>query len=82
MTAPPPETTEPGAAPPAAPPLVVSRRWDQLGGRLTALVNARSVAEALGLDVRFVWPRGADSSVRAGGQRLGLSAATCSSTQA
>lgn len=37
---------------------MVARRWDQLGGRLNAIVNAASVAELLGLDFGFVWPRG------------------------
>lgn len=41
-------------------PLIVARRWDQLGGRLSAIVNARSIAEWLGLEFRFVWPRGLD----------------------
>jgi len=40
--------------------MVVARRWDQLGGRLGAIVNARSIAERLGLEFRFVWPRGID----------------------
>ena len=39
---------------------VVARRSDQLGGRLTAMVNATSIASANELDFRFVWPRGAD----------------------
>lgn len=43
--------------------LVVARRWDQLGGRLTAIANARSLAELLGREFRFVWPRGHDSAV-------------------
>ena len=37
-------------------PLVFARRSDQLGSRLIALVNAMAVAEALGLEFRFVWP--------------------------
>lgn len=37
--------------------LVVSDRWDSLGGRLVSLVNARAVASALGADFGFVWPR-------------------------
>lgn len=44
-------------------PLVVARRWDQLGGRLNAIVNAASLAEALGFEFRFVWPRGADLAI-------------------
>lgn len=44
-------------------PLVVARRWDQLGGRLSAIVNALSLAELFGLEFRFVWPRGADDVV-------------------
>lgn len=43
--------------------LVVARRWDQLGGRLTSMVNARSLAEWLGLEFRFVWPRGLDPAI-------------------
>ena len=39
-------------------PLVVARRWDQLGSRLTALVNARCLAERFDLPFAFVWPRG------------------------
>lgn len=37
--------------------IVVARRWDGLGGRLHAILNAWSVARALGLEFRFVWPR-------------------------
>jgi hypothetical protein len=44
------------------PPVVFSGRWDQLGGRLNALVNAMSVADAVGLEHRFIWPRGADQA--------------------
>ncbi len=36
---------------------VVAKRWDGLGGRLHAIMNAWSVARALGLEFRFVWPR-------------------------
>jgi hypothetical protein len=39
-------------------PIVVARRWDRLGGRLGAILNAWSVAHALGIDFRFVWPTG------------------------
>jgi hypothetical protein len=38
-------------------PIVVARRWDGLGGRLHAIMNAWSVARVLGLEFRFVWPR-------------------------
>lgn len=44
-------------------PLAVARRWDQLGARLGAIVNARSLAEAFQLEFRFVWPRGADVAI-------------------
>ena len=40
-------------------PIVIARRWDALGGRLNAILNAWSVARTLGLEFRFVWPRGA-----------------------
>jgi GDP-mannose 4,6 dehydratase len=43
--------------------LVIARRWDQLGGRLSAIVNARSIAEVLALEFRFIWPRGLDPAV-------------------
>ncbi|MGH6748933.1 MAG: hypothetical protein ACRECI_06400, partial [Methyloceanibacter sp.] len=36
--------------------LVVSNRWDGLGARLTSLANAWSLAQALGVEFRFVWP--------------------------
>jgi hypothetical protein len=36
---------------------VVTRRWDGLGGRLQALLNAWSVARSLEVDFRFAWPR-------------------------
>jgi hypothetical protein len=39
-------------------PIIVARRWDGLGARLNALVNAWSVARARGLEFRFGWPRG------------------------
>jgi hypothetical protein len=42
--------------------MVVARRWDQLGGRLSAIVNARAIAELFELDFRFVWPRGRDDA--------------------
>lgn len=47
---------------PSRPP-VVARRWDQLGGRLHAIVNAQAIAELFDLQFRFVWPRGADGAV-------------------
>lgn len=40
--------------------IVVARRWDGYGGRLCALLNALSVARALDLEFRFVWPRTAE----------------------
>lgn len=43
--------------------LVVARRWDQLGGRLNTMLNARSIADAFGLEFRFIWPRGADPHI-------------------
>ncbi|MCU0479368.1 MAG: hypothetical protein MUE92_11630 [Chloroflexi bacterium] len=45
--------------PAPAGPMVVARRWDGLGGRLHALLNAWSIARALDLECRFVWPRNA-----------------------
>lgn len=39
--------------------LVVARRWDGLGARLHAILNAWSIARALDLEFRFVWPRNA-----------------------
>ena len=36
---------------------VVAERWDGLGARLAAIVNAYSVARTLDLQFRFVWPR-------------------------
>ena len=42
---------------------IVARRWDQLGGRLNAIVNARSLAALLGVEFRFVWPRGDDPAI-------------------
>ncbi len=44
-------------------PLAVARRWDQLGGRLNAIVNASALAEAFGGEFRFVWPVGADAAI-------------------
>ena len=41
-------------------PFVFARRWDRLGARLGAIVNAASLASAIGCDFRFVWPRGED----------------------
>lgn len=49
---------------PPAGPMVVARRWDGLGGRLHALLNAWSIARALDLDFRFVWPRNAFNALR------------------
>ncbi len=43
--------------------VVLARRWDQLGGRLSAIANARSLAELLGFEFGFVWPRGRDVAV-------------------
>lgn len=39
--------------------MVVTKRWDGLGARLHAILNAWSVAHALHLEFRFVWPRNA-----------------------
>jgi len=44
-------------------PFVVARRWDQLGSRLGAIVNARVLSDLLDLDFRFIWPRGADAAI-------------------
>jgi hypothetical protein len=41
----------------------VARRWDQLGGRLSAIVNARALAKLFDLEFRFVWPHGLDPAV-------------------
>ena len=40
--------------------IVVAKRWDGIGARLHALLNAWSVARALGLEPRFVWPLDAE----------------------
>jgi hypothetical protein len=48
---------------PAGGPVVFTRRWDQLGGRLNSLVNAIATAGSLGLEFRFIWPRGADPAI-------------------
>jgi hypothetical protein len=48
--------------PAAERPLVVARRWDGLGGRLNALLNAWSVAAPLDADFRFCWRRNEDGS--------------------
>jgi len=45
------------------PPIVVARRFDRLGARLTSMVNARTVASALELDFRFVWLREGNSEL-------------------
>lgn len=39
-------------------PFIFARRWDGLGARLGAILNARAMAEALGAEFRFIWPRG------------------------
>jgi len=39
-------------------PTVIARRWDGAGARLHAILNAWSIARALDLDFRFIWPRG------------------------
>lgn len=59
MTGPPPLVDDVSYPPSASPkePIVVARRWDGLGGRLHAIMNAWSVARILGLEFRFVWPR-------------------------
>ena len=44
--------------------IVVARRFDGLGARLGAILNAWSIAGALGLEFRFVWPRDADVQLR------------------
>ena len=44
--------------------IVVARRFDGLGARLCAILNAWSIARALGLEFRFVWPRAADVQLR------------------
>ena len=44
--------------------IVVARRPDGLGARLCAILNAWAIAGALGLEFRFVWPRGADVQLR------------------
>lgn len=44
-------------------PFVFARRWDRLGGRLGAIINAASIASAIGCDFRFVWPRGEDKEL-------------------
>ena len=50
----------PDAMPSAGDPpvFVVARRADRLGGRLGAMVNALTLARLLGVEFRFVWPRG------------------------
>ena len=40
--------------------IVVAKRPDGLGARLCAILNAWSIAGALGLEFRFIWPRDAD----------------------
>jgi hypothetical protein len=43
--------------------IVFSRRSDQLGGRLNAMINAMRIADAFGFEFRFIWPRSADTSI-------------------
>lgn len=43
---------------PVSRPVVVARRWDGLGGRLNAIINAMALASALDAEFRFVWPGG------------------------
>lgn len=45
-------------------PIVIARRWDGLGARLAAMVNAWSVARALDLEFRFIWPRDGEPKLR------------------
>ena len=47
----------------AADLIVVARRWDGLGGRLQAILNGLSLARALDLEFRFVWPRNSFTSL-------------------
>jgi len=42
----------------ASRPAVVARRWDGLGGRLNAIINAMALASALDAEFRFAWPGG------------------------
>ena len=42
---------------------VIAQRWDQLGARLGAIVNAAAIAELLDLPFGFVWPRGLDVAI-------------------
>ena len=37
--------------------IVIANRWDGIGGRISAVLNAFSVAKALELDFRFVWEK-------------------------
>ena len=37
--------------------IVIANRWDGIGGRICAVLNAFSVAKALELDFRFVWKK-------------------------
>jgi hypothetical protein len=37
--------------------VVFSKRWDGIGGRLNAIVNAMSIAKALGQEFKFAWPK-------------------------
>lgn len=45
----------------ASRPAVVARRWDGLGGRLNAIINAMALASALDAEFRFAWPGGPSS---------------------
>lgn len=53
----------PALDPPDDRPFVFARRWDRLGARLGAIVNAAAIASAIGCDFRFVWPRGEDKEL-------------------
>ena len=44
-------------------PRVIAQRWDQLGGRLGAIVDAAALAELFELEFGFVWPRGLDVAI-------------------
>jgi hypothetical protein len=45
-------------------PIVIAKRWDGLGARLTAMVNAWSTARALDVEFRFTWPRHSEPRLR------------------
>lgn len=44
--------------------MVVANRFDGVGARLGAIINAWSIARVLGQEFRFVWPRGGDIGLR------------------